>query len=55
MAKIDWPPDHLLPIVNFVVTNLNRPSEQAAGFDDRLTTAEPWINKGKEAIKWARL
>ena len=55
VAKIEWHPGELLPRVGFVVTNLSRTAERVVAFYNRRGTAEPWIEEGKQAIKWTRL
>ena len=55
VAKVEWHPGDLYPRIGFIVTNLNRPAELVVTFYNHRGTAEQWINKGKNAIKWTRL
>jgi hypothetical protein len=55
VAKIEWRPGQLLPIVGFLGSNLNRSAEQVVAFYNRRGTAEQSIKEGKRAIKWTRL
>jgi Transposase DDE domain group 1 len=45
----------LFPRVDFLVTNLTGPSEQAVRFYNRPGTAEQWIKKGKNAARRTNL
>jgi hypothetical protein len=55
VAKVDWHPGELYPRVGFIVTNLARSPERVVAFYNQRGTAEQWIKKGKDAIKWTRL
>ncbi len=55
VAKVEWHPGELYPRVGFIVTNLTRPAERVVGFYNQRGTAEQWIKKGKNAVKWTRL
>ena len=55
VAKIEWHPGQLLPIVGFVITNLSRSSEQVVRFYNQRGKAEQYIKEGKNAINWTRL
>ena len=55
VAKVEWHPYELHPRVGFVVTNLSRAAERVTAFYNNRGTAEQWIKKGKNAIKWTRL
>ena len=55
VAKVEWHPGELYPRVGFVVTNLSRPAECAAGFYNQRGTAEQLIKEGKNSINWTRL
>ena len=41
--------------MGFIVTNLSRSDEAVAKFYNGRGTAEQWIKKGKNAVKWTRL
>jgi hypothetical protein len=45
----------LHPRVDFIVTNLSRPSERVVRFYNGRGTAERWIKEGKNALRWTRL
>jgi hypothetical protein len=55
VAKVEWHPGELYPLVGFIVTNLARPAERVIAFYNQRGTAEQWIKEGKGAIKWTRL
>ncbi len=55
VAKIEWHPGQLLPIVGFIITNLSRSSEQVVRFYNQRGKAEQYIKEGKNAINWTRL
>jgi len=55
VAKIEWHPGELIRRFGFVVTNLERSSEQVVRFYNQRGKAEQWIRKGKHAINWTRL
>jgi hypothetical protein len=55
VAKVEWHPEELYPRVGFIVTNLARPAERVVAFYNQRGTAEQYIKKGKNAIKWTRL
>ena len=45
----------LFPRIDFIVTNLRRPSRRVVEFYNGRGTAEQWIKEGKTAVKWTRL
>jgi Transposase DDE domain group 1 len=55
VAKVEWHPGELCPLVGFIVTNLVRPAERVEAFYNHRGTCEQWIKEGKGAIKWTRL
>jgi Transposase DDE domain group 1 len=55
VAKVEWHPGELYPLVGFIVTNMARPAESVVAFYNRRGTCEQWIKEGKGAIKWTRL
>jgi hypothetical protein len=55
VAKIEWHAGELFPRVDFIVTNLNKHSKNVVKFYSGRGTAEQWIKKGKNAIKWTKL
>ena len=55
VAKIEWYPGELIPRFGFVVTNLDRSSEQVVRFYNQRGKAEQYIKEGKHAINWTRL
>jgi hypothetical protein len=55
IAKVEWHPGELYPLVGFIVTNLSRPAERVIAFYNKRGTCEQWIKEGKGAIKWTRL
>jgi hypothetical protein len=54
VAMVEWNPGDLYPRVGFIVTNLARPAERVAYYNQR-GTAEQYIKEVKGAIKWTRL
>ena len=55
IAKVEWHPGELYPLVDFIVTNMSRPAERVVAFYNKRGTCEQWIKEGKGAIKWTRL
>lgn len=55
VAKVEWHAGELYPRVGFVVTNMMRPAERVAAFNNHRRTAEQWIKVGKKAVMWTRL
>ena len=55
VAKVEWYADELFPRVGFIVTNLTRQSKNVVKFYNGRGTAEQWIKKGKNAVKWTKL
>ncbi len=51
VAKVEWHPGELYPRVGFIVTNLTRPAELVAFYNQR-GTAEQHIKEGKNAVTW---
>ncbi len=61
VAKVEWHPGQLVPRVGLdplcgsSVTNPSRPAERVVAFYNQRGTAEQYIKKGKNAIKWTRV
>jgi Transposase DDE domain group 1 len=55
VARVEWHQGELYPRVDFIVTNLSRPSERVVKFYNGRGTAEQWIKEGKNALRWTRL
>jgi hypothetical protein len=55
VVKVAWHAGELFPRVGFIVTNLKWRAKKVARFYNRRGTAEQWIKKGKNAVKWTRL
>ena len=55
VAKGEWHAGELFPRVDFIVTNLNKPSKNVIKFYNGRGTAEQWIKEGKYALNWTRL
>jgi hypothetical protein len=55
VAKVEWHRSELFPRVGFIGTNLTRPANRVVAFYNQRGTAEQWIKKGKNAVKWTRL
>ena len=55
VVKVEWHAGELFPRVGFIVTNLKWRAKKVARFYNRRGTAEQWIKKGKNAVKWTRL
>ena len=55
VAKVEWHQGELFPRVGFIVTNLNRRSNNVVKFYNGRGTAEQWIKEGKNAVKWTKL
>jgi Transposase DDE domain group 1 len=55
VAKVEWHQGELYLRVDFIVTNLSRPAERVSKFYNGRGTAEQWIRKGKQALRWTRL
>ncbi len=55
VAKVEWHAGELFPRVGFIVTNLNKYSQNVVKFYNGRGTAEQWIKEGKNAVKWTKL
>ena len=55
MAEVEWHQGELFPRVGFIVTKLRRSDEGVVKLYNGRGTAEQWIKKGKNAVKWTRL
>jgi Transposase DDE domain group 1 len=55
VAKIEWHQGELFPRVGFIVTHLWKAPEDVVHFYNGRGTAEQWIKKGKNAVKWTKL
>jgi hypothetical protein len=55
VAKVEWHPGQLCPIIGFIVSNLPRSPEGIVAFYNQRGTCEQYIKEGKNAIKWTRL
>ena len=51
LAKVEWHPGELWPLVGFIVTNLSRPAERVVAFYNHRGTAEQYIKEGKNAFQ----
>src|SRR5205823_136490 len=55
VVKVEWHAGELFPRVGFIVTNLKWRAKKVVRFYNRRGTAEQWIRKGKNAVKWTKL
>ena len=55
VAKVEWHQGELFARVGFIVTNLTWRSKRVVRFYNGRGTAEQWIKKGKNAVKWTKL
>ena len=55
VAKIEYHPDEIFPIVRFIVTNLKYHPKKVVKFYNKRGTCEQWIKEGKYALNWTRL
>jgi hypothetical protein len=55
VAKVEWHAGELFPRVGFIVTSLKWRSKRVVRFYNARGTAEQWIKKGKNAVKWTKL
>ena len=55
VAKAEWHPNELFPLVGFIVTNMTRPAERVVMLHNHRGTAEQHIREGKTAVSWTRL
>ncbi len=55
VAKVEWHAGELFPRVGFIVTNLNKYSQNVVKFYNGRGTAKQWIKEGKNAVKWTKL
>jgi hypothetical protein len=55
LAKVEWHRGDLYPRLGFIVTNPTRPNHRVETFYNGRGTAEQWIKKGKNAIRWTQL
>jgi hypothetical protein len=55
VAKVEWHPGELYPLVGFIITSPARSAERVVAFYNQRGSAEQRIKEGKGAIKWTRL
>ena len=55
VAKVEWHPGELCPMIGYIVSNMARAAERVVAFYNQRGTAEQHIKEGKNAIKWTRL
>ena len=55
VAKGEWHQGELFSRVGFIATNLSWRNKRAVRFYNERGTAEQWIKKGKNAVKWTKL
>lgn len=55
VARIEYHPSEIFPIVRFIVNNLKYQPKKVVKFYNKRGTCEQWIKEGKYALNWTRL